>query len=211
GLGDALDLVGQARVHGFLGGVPGLSLHRGPPVLDGAARLLGVDRGDVVADLVEPLGQVAHLGGVEAHGHRVRLVDHQLAVAGHGDGLARHGDEAGGTGGQALDGDVDGRRVVAQRVENGDAVEHVPTRAIETQVDVLGGQVGQLAHEVLGGDAPIADLVVDQQIHRVLGDVLEGVPVGASLPELRDGPGGLEVVHAAAPGGSGCSCGAGKG
>src|SRR5690606_8514995 len=111
-----------------------------------------------------------------------------FAVAGHGDGLARHGDEAGGTGGQALDGDVDGRRVVAQRVENGDAVEHVPTRAIETQVDVLGGQVGQLAHEVLGGDAPIADLVVDQQIHRVLGDVLEGVPVGASLPELRDGP-----------------------
>src|SRR5690606_41631393 len=90
-------------------------------------------------------------------------------------------------------------------------LEPAPARAIETQVGVLGGQAGQLAHEVLGGDAPIADLVVYQQIHRVLGDVLEGVPVGASLPELRDGPGGLEVVHAAAPGGSGCSCGAGKG
>src|SRR5690606_29904380 len=133
-----------------------------------------------------------------------------LAVAGHGDGLARHGDEAGGTGGQALDGDVDGRRVVAQRVENGDAVEDVAAGAIETQVDVLGGQVGQLAHEVLGGDAPIADLVVYQQIRGLVGDVLEGVPVGASLPEPGDGPGGLEGLHAAAPGGSGCSCGPGR-
>src|SRR5690606_8660421 len=52
-VGCAFEAVGESSGDGFGCGVPGLGLHDGAPVGGGAAGLLGVHGGDVVADAVE--------------------------------------------------------------------------------------------------------------------------------------------------------------
>jgi hypothetical protein len=52
--------------------------------------------------------------------------------------------------------------VIPERVVDGDAVEDVPSTRVDPQVDVVDLEAGQLGDEVLGGDAAISDVVVQE-------------------------------------------------
>jgi hypothetical protein len=79
--------------------------------------------GDVVGDQVEEFAHLLHVGRV-AEADPGRFVDHEHRVRGHLDAVPGHRDHGGDGRGDPVDLHDDVRRVGAQRVGDGDALEH---------------------------------------------------------------------------------------
>jgi len=103
---------------------------------------------------------LAHVGRVTECA-RSGVVNHHQCVWRHGDLIARESNHRCHACRYAVDVDVDAALVRLQRVVDRQAVEHRATRRVDVQIDRLALVVLQRVDELLSGDAPRADLVVD--------------------------------------------------
>jgi hypothetical protein len=81
------------------------------------------------------------------------VVDHQLRADAHDDLVAGHRDHRGRGGGDAVDPDGDVGAVLAEHVGDRHALERVAAGGVQVQVDVVDVEAGDVADEVVGGDA----------------------------------------------------------
>lgn len=170
------ELVGETGSDGLSAIHPGLLLEERLDVVGGLPGLVGVGHDQGVLDLVEQFGIAAHvvrISALDAPG----LMHHHHGVLGHVDGVSGHGDDRGHRGRQAIDVHVDAGRVVAQQVIDRRPLEDVAARGVDVQVDLV-----QVAHclevssELQRGDAPDADLVVQQHLGDAATGSLDAVP-----------------------------------
>ncbi len=161
--------VGKAFCLGFVCREPVVFAigQQGQGVFVGFAALVGVGAGHGFGVAVQNVGLLAHVVGVAIR-ECPRGVDHHLAVLCHGDGVARHGDVAGAADGHAIHKHVHGGFVAAQGVVDGQAIGHAAAVAVDAQVDGVGLQRRQVAHQFTGHHAvfvpAVADVAVDQHL-----------------------------------------------
>ena len=164
--------VGKAFGLGFVGQEPVVFAigQQGQGVFVGFAALVGVGAGQGFGVAVQNVGLLAHVAGV-ASSNRPGAVNHHLGVFRHGDRVARHGDVACAADGHAIHKHVHGGFVAAQGVVDGQAIGHAAAVAVDAQVDGVGLQCRQVAHQFAGHYAvfvpAVADVAVDQQLCRL--------------------------------------------
>ena len=164
--------VGKSFGLGFIGQEPVVFAigQQGQGVFVGFAGLVGIGAGHGFGVAVENVGLLAHVAGV-ACGNRPRAVNHHLGVIRHGDRVARHGDVAGAADGHAIHKHVHGGFVAAQGVVDGQAIGHAAAVAVDAQVDGVGLQCRQVAHQFAGHYAvfipAVTDVAVDQHLGRL--------------------------------------------
>ncbi|MNC41532.1 hypothetical protein D3C75_903010 [compost metagenome] len=90
-------------------------------------------------------------------------MDHEQGVVGHDDPLRAAGDDAGGAVAGTVDAGGDAVAEALQGVVDGEAVEQLAADTVDGDGDRRGAVVLglEVADEVGGGDAPVADLAVD--------------------------------------------------
>ncbi len=176
------DLVGQAKRQCFRRGEPGFSVDHAPQLDLVDVRRLGlVRRNDGFQRLVQHIGDLAQVLGITGC-VGPRVVDHQHGVGRHDHAVCATRGNTPGTGRQRIDPRRAALTQAVQRIVNCQTVEQVATDGVERCHDgrhaVINGF--QVLNELIGRNAPAADLTVDVDLDGGLlglGFSLDAVPV----------------------------------
>jgi len=119
--------------------------------------------------LVEDIGHTPHVIGV-SHNHPGGVVHHVKGVFGHNHLVAYEGNDRGNGRCDAVDIRRDRRRVLLEKVVDGDAVEDFTARAVDVQVDLRSGDRRKLFLKALcGGAASGPEVFPDLIVNPYLG------------------------------------------
>ena len=152
--------IGKTVLDGFFTRQPGLGVHHRGEVFVALFRALTISGEEAAFDLVEQVGELAHVGRV-THRKAAGVVDHHERIARHLDPRACHGDDGGHGGGEAFDahGDV---AACLQGMVDGKTIENLTARRVDGESDRSRSRdAAELGEKIFGADTPRADLVVD--------------------------------------------------